>query len=91
MDIVQQVLMVSPLLGAAASYLVDGITGATSDPDGAGCRGVALWGALTMRYDRYGRYDLTLPRTKRPARVRVPRSAMRPLRRGMARADHATR
>jgi hypothetical protein len=30
MDIVQLVLMVSPLLGAAAGYLVDAITGATS-------------------------------------------------------------
>ena len=30
MDIVQLALMVSPLLGAAAGYLVDGLTGATS-------------------------------------------------------------
>jgi hypothetical protein len=30
MDIVQLALMVSPLLGAAARYLVGGITGATS-------------------------------------------------------------
>ena len=44
-----------------------------------------------MRYDRYGRYDRTRPRTKRPERVRVRRSAMLPLRRGMARAAHATR
>ena len=30
MDIVQLALMVSPLLGAAARYLVDGITGAAA-------------------------------------------------------------
>jgi hypothetical protein len=30
MEIVQLVLMVSPLLGAAAGYLVDGVSGATS-------------------------------------------------------------
>jgi hypothetical protein len=30
MDIVHLAFMVSPLLGAAAGYLVDGITGATS-------------------------------------------------------------
>jgi len=30
MDIEQVALMVGPLLGAAAGYLVDGVTGATS-------------------------------------------------------------
>ncbi len=30
MDIAQLALMVGPLLGAAAGYLVDGITGATA-------------------------------------------------------------
>ena len=30
MDIVRLAVMVSPLLGAAAGYLVDGLTGATS-------------------------------------------------------------
>jgi hypothetical protein len=30
MDILQLALMVSPLLGAAGGYLVDGVTGATS-------------------------------------------------------------
>jgi hypothetical protein len=30
MDIAQMALMVGPLLGATAGYLIDGITGATS-------------------------------------------------------------
>ncbi len=30
MDIVQKVFMFCPVLGAAAGYLVDGVTGATS-------------------------------------------------------------
>jgi hypothetical protein len=30
MDLVHRAVMVSPLLGAAAGYLVDGLTGATS-------------------------------------------------------------
>ena len=49
MDIVHLAFMFGPLLGAAAGYLVDGVTGATSRfmiPDRAAYRGVARRRAL---------------------------------------------
>lgn len=63
------------------------------DLDRTTCRGMALWGALTMRYDDYGRFDRRSPRAKRQERVRPQRGkvAMRPVRRGLARVNHASR
>jgi hypothetical protein len=95
MDIVQLAFMLGPLLGAAAGYLVDGGTGATSGlaiPLGplvvACCSGTG-----DMRYDRYGRLDRPSPQAKRLERVRLPRgrSAMRSLRRAVAKVDRASR
>jgi hypothetical protein len=47
MDMVHLTFMLGTLLGAAAGYLVDGVSGATSGFvifDRAACRGVALRG-----------------------------------------------
>jgi len=90
-----------PVLGAAAGYLVDGVTGATSGFfDGAAGRSVALRGALTMRYDRYGRRGDTSARGSQhgqhaPGRPEgsLPRgrSTTRRPRRARGRVDRASR
>jgi hypothetical protein len=51
-------------------------------------------GTLTMRYDHYGRYEYTGPRTKRPERVRLARRrrATRALKPNLpVRVGHASR
>jgi hypothetical protein len=96
MDIVHRALLVSPLLGAAAGYLVGGITGATAGfviPMRPLVVMGLFGGALTMRYDRYGRRDRPSPQTRRPERVRLQRGgiAMRPPKRAVARGDRESR
>ena len=102
MDIVQLAMILVPLLGAAAGYLIEGVTGATSGfvipigpLDRASCGGVARRGPLMMRYDRYGRNDRPSPspRARRQGSVRLQRRrvAMRPLRRILASVARASR
>ena len=54
MDIVQLVFMLGPLLGAAAGYLLDGVTGARVIPAGPLVLAWLFGGALTMRPLRRG-------------------------------------